>query len=78
MVAWMNALSFNLTRETGEAHFWSRSRNQLWRKGDTSGNIMHVINISVDCDDDTLLLKVSPAGPACHTGEKTCFFRQLE
>jgi len=78
MVAWMNALSFKRTKETGEAHFWSRSRNQLWRKGDTSGNIMHVINISVDCDDDTLLLKVSPAGPACHTGEKTCFFRQLE
>lgn len=78
MVAWMNALSFKLTKETGEAHFWSRSRNQLWRKGDTSGNIMYVINISVDCDDDTLLLKVSPAGPACHTGEKTCFFRQLE
>jgi len=78
MVAWMNAQSVNLSMQTGEAHFWSRSRKQLWRKGGTSGNFMHVINILVDCDADTLLLVVSPEGPACHTGEKTCFFRQLE
>lgn len=78
MVAWMNEESLNLTRQTGEAHFWSRSRKQLWHKGGTSGNIMHVINMLVDCDADTLLLLVSPAGPACHTGEKTCFFRQLD
>jgi phosphoribosyl-AMP cyclohydrolase len=78
MVAWMNAQSFHLTRETGEAHFWSRSRNQLWRKGSTSGNIMHVSDILVDCDQDTLLLKVSPAGPACHTGRKTCFFKKMD
>ena len=78
MVAWMNQQSLNLTRETGEAHFWSRSRKQLWRKGGTSGNIMQVINILVDCDADTLLLQVSPAGPACHTGKKTCFFGQLD
>ena len=78
MVAWMNERSLELTRETGQAHFWSRSRKELWRKGGTSGNIMHVIDIMVDCDADTLLLQVSPAGPACHTGEKTCFFRQLD
>jgi phosphoribosyl-AMP cyclohydrolase len=78
MVAWMNEQSLNLTKETGEAHFWSRSRKQLWCKGATSGNIMQVINILVDCDADTLLLRVSPAGPACHTGNKTCFFRQLD
>ena len=77
MVAWMNAQSFHQTRETGEAHFWSRSRNQLWRKGGTSGNIMQVSDILVDCDEDTLLLKVSPAGPACHTGRETCFFRKI-
>jgi phosphoribosyl-AMP cyclohydrolase len=78
MVAWMNVQSFILTKETGEAHFWSRSRNQLWRKGGTSGNFMHVNNILVDCDEDTLLLKVTPAGPACHTGRRTCFFKQLD
>ena len=78
MVAWMNERSFGLTRETGQAHFWSRSRKELWLKGGTSGNIMHVFDILVDCDADTLLLHVSPAGPACHTGERTCFFRQLD
>jgi phosphoribosyl-AMP cyclohydrolase len=78
MVAWMNKRSLELTRETGQAHFWSRSRKELWLKGGTSGNIMHVFDILVDCDADTLLLQVSPAGPACHTGERTCFFRQLD
>jgi len=78
MVAWMNAEAFTLTRQTGEAHFWSRSRQALWRKGETSGNIMHVREIKVDCDADTLLLKVLPDGPACHTGERSCFFRVLE
>ena len=78
MVAWMNAEAFTLTRQTGEAHFWSRSRQALWRKGETSGNIMHVREIRVDCDADTLLLKVLPAGPACHTGEHSCFFRVWE
>lgn len=78
MVAWMNAESLRLTRETGEAHFWSRSRQELWRKGATSGNTMHVQEILVDCDADTLLLRVLPAGPACHTGSQTCFFRTLE
>jgi phosphoribosyl-AMP cyclohydrolase len=78
MVAWMNAEALRLTRSTGEAHFWSRSRQQLWRKGETSGNVMRVRQILIDCDGDTLLLRVDPAGPACHTGERTCFYRELE
>jgi phosphoribosyl-AMP cyclohydrolase len=78
MVAWMNAEALQLTRETGEAHFWSRSRRMLWHKGETSGNVQHVREILVDCDADTLLLKVNPAGPACHTGERSCFYRRLD
>jgi phosphoribosyl-AMP cyclohydrolase len=78
MVAWMNADTLRLTQQTGEAHFWSRSRGELWRKGATSGNIMHVREIRLDCDGDTLLLLVDPAGPACHTGAVSCFFRVLE
>lgn len=78
MVAWMNADALRLTRETGEAWFWSRSRNELWHKGATSSNAMRVREIRVDCDGDTLLLKVHPAGPACHTGERSCFFTKLE
>ncbi len=77
MVAWMNAESLRLTQETGQAHFWSRSRQELWHKGATSGNVMNVRQILVDCDADTLLLKVDPAGPACHTGAHSCFFRSL-
>lgn len=78
MVAWMNPESLRLTRETGEAWFWSRSRGALWRKGATSGNLMRVREILADCDADTLLLKVDPAGPACHTGETSCFYRKVE
>jgi phosphoribosyl-AMP cyclohydrolase len=78
MVAWMNPQALRLTRETGEAHFWSRSRQELWRKGATSGNVLRVQEIRVDCDADTLLLRVAPAGPACHTGARSCFFRTLE
>ena len=78
MVAWMTAEAVRLTQESGEAWFWSRSRNELWRKGATSGNTMRVREIRVDCDADTLLLKVDPAGPACHTGERSCFFRSVE
>ncbi len=78
MVAWMNAEALRLTQETGEAHFWSRSRAELWHKGATSGNIMRVREIRVDCDADTLLLLVDPAGPACHTGARTCFYRTLK
>jgi phosphoribosyl-AMP cyclohydrolase len=78
MVAWMNAEALRATRATGEAHFWSRRRNALWRKGATSGHVLRVEEIRVDCDSDTLLLRVKPAGPACHTGERSCFFRSLE
>jgi phosphoribosyl-AMP cyclohydrolase len=77
MVAWMNAQALVLTQQTGEAHFWSRSRQSLWHKGETSGNVMRVVDIRVDCDADTLLLRVQPAGPACHTGAPTCFYRTL-
>jgi phosphoribosyl-AMP cyclohydrolase len=77
MVAWMNAESLRLTQESGEAHFWSRSRQRLWHKGATSGNFLCVREIRVDCDADTLLLKVDAAGPACHTGERSCFFQKL-
>ncbi|MFZ1396379.1 MAG: phosphoribosyl-AMP cyclohydrolase [Candidatus Promineifilaceae bacterium] len=78
MVAWMNAEALELTLQTGEAHFWSRSRQELWHKGGTSGNVQRVTEIRVDCDGDTLLLQVDPAGPACHTGEISCFFGRLE
>ena len=75
---WMNAESLRLTQESGEAHFWSRSRQELWHKGATSGNFLRVREILVDCDADTLLLKVDAAGPACHTGARSCFYRLLE
>ena len=78
MMAYMNAESLSLTFETGEAHFWSRSRSELWHKGATSGNVQRVVEVCVDCDGDTLLLRVHPAGAACHTGEHTCFYRVLE
>ncbi|MBI5958959.1 MAG: phosphoribosyl-AMP cyclohydrolase [Chloroflexi bacterium] len=78
MVAWMNAESLRQTVQTGETVFWSRSRGELWHKGATSGNTQTVIEIRVDCDSDTLLIRVNPAGPACHTGEVSCFYRTLE
>jgi phosphoribosyl-AMP cyclohydrolase len=78
MVAWMNQEALLLTQETGEAHFWSRSRQTLWHKGATSGNVQRVREIWVDCDADTLLVKVDPDGPACHTGAQSCFFRRLD
>ena len=78
MVAWMNAEALRLTVQTGETHFWSRSRQELWHKGATSGNTQTVTGLWVDCDEDVLLVKVKPAGPACHTGAVSCFFRKLE
>ena len=75
MLAYMNAESLSLTRATGEMHFWSRSRAELWHKGATSGNVQVVRAIRYDCDADALLALVEPAGPACHTGERTCFHR---
>jgi phosphoribosyl-AMP cyclohydrolase / phosphoribosyl-ATP pyrophosphohydrolase len=74
-LAWMNAESLAQTRRTGEIHFYSRSRQELWHKGATSGNTMAVRAIRYDCDGDALLALVEPAGPACHTGERTCFHR---
>jgi phosphoribosyl-AMP cyclohydrolase / phosphoribosyl-ATP pyrophosphohydrolase len=78
MMAYMNAESLRLTLETGETYFWSRSRGELWHKGATSGNIQQVVDIFVDCDADTLLIQVQAKGPACHTGQRTCFYRELE
>ncbi|WP_375396183.1 phosphoribosyl-AMP cyclohydrolase [uncultured Sphingomonas sp.] len=77
MVAHMNAEALALTAATGEAHFWSRSRAALWRKGETSGNILKVRDIRIDCDQDAVWLIVEAAGPACHTGERSCFYRRL-
>jgi phosphoribosyl-ATP pyrophosphohydrolase/phosphoribosyl-AMP cyclohydrolase len=77
MFAWMDAEAERLTRETGEAWFWSRSRQELWRKGATSGNTMAVEEIRDDCDGDALVLRVHPAGPACHTGSLSCFAPSL-
>jgi phosphoribosyl-ATP pyrophosphohydrolase/phosphoribosyl-AMP cyclohydrolase len=73
MVAWANADALARTAQTGLAHFWSRSRKELWRKGETSGNGLRVVDARADCDRDTLLLVVDPEGPACHTGARTCF-----
>ena len=72
-LAYMNQLAYNLTRSSGQTHFWSRSRNELWHKGATSGNIQIVVEMNLDCDCDALLVRVRPAGPACHTGETSCF-----
>lgn len=78
MVAHMNAEALEATRTSGEAVFWSRSRAELWRKGATSGNIMRIVEMRVDCDQDAVWLKVVPVGPACHTGAESCFFRTVK
>lgn len=77
MVAHMNEEALAATRATGEAHFWSRSRARLWRKGETSGHVLSVVEIRVDCDQDALWISATPAGPACHTGAPSCFYRRL-
>jgi phosphoribosyl-AMP cyclohydrolase len=77
MVAWMNSEALRLTLERGDAYFWSRSRQELWHKGATSGNYLHVNEVWIDCDSDTLLIKVTAVGPACHTGERSCFFQKI-
>ncbi len=74
MVAYMNAASWAKTLATGETWFWSRSRSEFWHKGATSGNTQRVVSVTLDCDRDTALITVIPAGPACHTGATTCFF----
>ncbi len=78
MLAYMNAQSLALTLSTGKATFWSRSRNELWVKGATSGHFQEVNSVSLDCDGDALLLKVTQTGVACHTGDRTCFHTPLE
>lgn len=77
MMAYMNRESLRLTLENGETWFWSRSRQELWHKGATSGNIQTVVSLDYDCDGDTLLVQVNPKGPACHTGETSCFFNEI-
>jgi phosphoribosyl-AMP cyclohydrolase len=77
MMAYMNTESLRITMEKGETVFWSRSRRELWHKGATSGNIQTVVEIKMDCDADTLLILVHPQGPACHTGEQSCFYRNI-
>jgi phosphoribosyl-AMP cyclohydrolase len=75
MLAWMNAEALRLTLETGEAHYWSRSRQALWRKGETSGHTQAVMELRIDCDQDAVWMKVRQQGAACHTGFRTCFYR---
>lgn len=77
MLAYMNRESLAKTMETGYTWFYSRSRQQLWNKGATSGHVQKVISITADCDDDTLLVRVNQTGPACHTGNRTCFFKTI-
>jgi len=78
MLAHMNAEALARTLATGEAHFWSRSRARLWKKGETSGQVLRVVEMRIDCDQDALWLIVDAAGPACHTGERSCFYRRVD
>lgn len=77
MVAHMNAQALAATQASGTAHFWSRSRQRLWQKGETSGNVLHVVEMRIDCDQDALWLICDAAGPACHTGATSCFYRRV-
>lgn len=78
MMAWMNATSLQTTLETGQMHYWSRSRQKFWLKGETSGHVQKVIRFHVDCDLDTLLFEVEQTGGACHTGHQSCFFQEID
>ena len=78
MVGWMDDEALHRTLTTGRVTFWSRSRGEYWRKGDTSGHVQHVKSVALDCDGDTLLIKVDQVGPACHTGAHSCFFTDLD
>lgn len=78
VVAHMNAEALDATLASGNVHFWSRSRGQLWMKGETSGHVLKVENIAVDCDQDALVIRATPAGPTCHTGAASCFYRQID
>jgi phosphoribosyl-ATP pyrophosphohydrolase/phosphoribosyl-AMP cyclohydrolase len=78
MLAWANAEALRLTQETGRAHYWSRSRGAMWAKGQTSGHVQEVVDVRVDCDADSVLYRVRQTGPACHTGERGCFYRAVD
>ncbi len=78
MLAWMNREALEKTLETGFAHYWSRSRRKLWKKGETSGHVQRIVDIFLDCDGDTLLLAIEQTGPACHTNRPSCFHRRRE
>ncbi|WP_089108906.1 phosphoribosyl-AMP cyclohydrolase [Secundilactobacillus mixtipabuli] len=78
MMAYMNEASYQLSLESNQTWFWSRSRQELWHKGATSGNTQAIVSIQIDCDEDTLLVRVNPAGPACHTGQTSCFYRDIK
>ena len=78
MVAHMNADALAATQASGDATFWSRSRQRLWKKGETSGNVLRVVEMRIDCDQDALWIIVDPAGPACHTGATSCFYRRID
>ncbi|WP_108809791.1 phosphoribosyl-AMP cyclohydrolase [Sphingorhabdus sp. Alg231-15] len=78
VIAFMNADALELTQKTGVVHFYSRSRQSLWKKGETSGNILNVSELRIDCDQDAIWVKAKPAGPTCHTGAKSCFYRKIE
>lgn len=78
MLAYVNEEALKLTLETGYAHYYSRSRNELWKKGETSGHLQKIVQVAVDCDGDTLLYTVHQTGPACHTGAQSCFYRTIE
>lgn len=78
MVAHMNADALAATRDSGEAVFWSRSRQRLWKKGESSGNVLRVVEMRIDCDQDAVWIIADPAGPACHTGAQSCFYRRID
>jgi phosphoribosyl-AMP cyclohydrolase len=78
MLAHMNADALDRTIESGEAWFWSRSRGRLWKKGESSGNVLKVVEMRIDCDQDAIWIRADAAGPACHTGERSCFYRRIE
>lgn len=78
MLAYMNEEAFRLTLETGKVHYWSRSRNKLWKKGESSGNMQEVVEVRVDCDVDAVVVRVRQSGPACHEGYRSCFFRTVQ
>lgn len=78
VVAFMNAEALEATLASGKVHFWSRSREQLWMKGETSGHVLTAVQVLVDCDQDALLIRATPAGPTCHTGARSCFYRQID